>query len=58
MLVADFKAKGAEIKMHEINETRQALASLKKEEVDPKHLPADDHVYRGGAGGQKGSADR
>ena len=48
MLVADFKAKGAEIKMHEINETRQALASLKKEEVDPKHLPADDHVYKPG----------
>ena len=34
--------------MHEINETRQALASLKKEEVDPKHLPADDHVYKPG----------
>ena len=48
MLVADFKAKGAEIKMHEINETRQALTSLKKEEVDPKHLPADDHVYKPG----------
>lgn len=48
LLVEDFKAKGAQMKMHEINETRQALASLKKDEPDSKNIPADDHVYQPG----------